>query len=132
MGDLLDIPEFDAIASLAIGVILAVVTALLAYECKGLLIGERATREVVTGVREIIEGEPGILQVNELLTLHLAPDDIFLNVSLYFDDRLSSVDAEAIVSNLEIGIKATFPEVRGIFIEAQSWTGHTANEQPSR
>ena len=127
LGDTLDIPEFDAVASLAIGAILALVASLLAFESKGLLIGERATREVVEGIREIIERQSGILQVNELLTLHMAPDDVLLNVSLDFEDRLSSVDVEAAVSSLESDIKSAFPEVRRIFIEAQSWTVHSAS-----
>lgn len=124
LGDTLGIPELDAVASLAIGAILATVAALLAFESKGLLIGERATREVVSGIRGIIERHVGLLQVNELLTLHLAPDDVLLNVSLDFDDKLSSAEVESAVSNLERDIKADFPEVRRIFIEAQSWTGH--------
>ena len=130
LGIALGIPELDAVASLVIGAILALVAALLAYESKGLLIGERAGREVVAGIRAIIEGQSGVLQVNELLTLHLAPDDVLVNVSLDFGDQLSSVDVEAAVSSLEADIKLAFPEVRRIFIEAQSWIGHAASEQP--
>ena len=130
LGNALGIPERDAVASLVIGAILALVAALLAYESKGLLIGERAGREVVAGIRAIIEGQSGVLQVNELLTLHLAPDDVLVNVSLDFEDQLSSVDVEAAVSSLEADIKSAFPEVRRIFIEAQSWIGHAASEQP--
>ena len=105
LGIALGIPELDAVASLVIGAILALVAALLAYESKGLLIGERAGREVVAGIRAIIEGQSGVLQVNELLTLHLAPDDVLVNVSLDFGDQLSSVDVEAAVSSLEADIK---------------------------
>ena len=130
LGIALGIPELDAVASLVIGAILALVAALLAYESKGLLIGERAGREVVAGIRAIIEGQSGVLQVNELLTLHLAPDDVLVNVSLDFGDQLSSVDVEAAVSSLEADIKLAFPEVRRIFIEARSWIGHAASEQP--
>ena len=129
LGNALGIPELDAVASLVIGAILALVAALLAHESKGLLIGERAEREVVAGIRTIMETQSGVLQVNELLTLHLAPDDVLVNVSLDFEDQLSSVDVEAAVSSLEADIKSAFPEVRRIFIEAQSWIGHAASNQ---
>jgi cation diffusion facilitator family transporter len=131
LGNALGIPELDAVASLAIGAILSLVAALLAYESKGLLIGERAGREVVAGIRTIMEQQSGVLQVNELLTLHLAPDDVLVNVSLDFGDQLSSVEVEATVSGLEADIKSVFPEVKRIFIEAQSWIGHTASQQTS-
>lgn len=42
---------YDAVASILIGVILALTAAWLAYETKGLLIGESANREVVRGIR---------------------------------------------------------------------------------
>ncbi len=98
-------PEIDAIASILIGVILAGSAALLAFESKGLLIGEAASRDLQDSVRAIIEESPGILATNELLTMHLGPRDILINLSLDFEDRLSSVDVEAAISNLERRIK---------------------------
>lgn len=117
-------PMFDAAASVVIGVILAVTAILLVIECKGLLIGEGANRSVVDGIEKIATDQPGILQVNELLTMHLGPEDILLNLSLDFADELSSIDVEQSISNMERDIKAAFPEVKRIFIEAQSRAGH--------
>lgn len=117
-------PAFDAAASVVIGVILGVTAILLVIECKGLLIGEGASRAVIDGVRKIATDQPGILQVNELLTMHLGPEDVLLNLSLDFADDLSSVDVEREISEMEKTIKETFPEIRRVFIEAQSRTGH--------
>ena len=131
LADALDLPILDGVASVVIGVILAVTAAWLALECKGLLIGEAARPAIVAGVRQAIEGQTGILRVNELLTMHLGPDDILLNVSLDFTDALSSAEVEATVSSLEQRIKSEFPQIKRVFIEAQSWRGHQDNTRDS-
>lgn len=120
----LNMPVFDGIASIGIGLILAVTAMLLAYESKGLLIGESALPEVQSGIRQIIDEDPRILVTNEVLTLHFAPEDVLLTLSVDFADNLSSADVEAAISELEQKIKARYPEIKRLFIEAQSWVGH--------
>ena len=120
----LNLPVLDSIASLIISFILAVTAGLLAFECKGLLTGEGASEEVVSGIKQIINESQGIKHVNEVLTLHLGPEDILLNVSLDFEDDLSSGEVEEAISNLESRIKQMFPEIRRVFIEAQGWGAH--------
>lgn len=120
----LNLPVLDSVASLIISFILAVTAGLLAFECKGLLTGEGASEEVVTGIKQIINESQGIKHVNEVLTLHLGPEDILLNVSLDFEDDLSSGEVEEAISTLESRIKQMFPEIRRVFIEAQGWGAH--------
>ena len=86
--------------------------------------GEGASEQVVTGINQIISDSSGITHVNEVLTLHLGPQDVLLNISLDFEDSLSSGQVEDSISNLETKIKRMFPEIRRVFIEAQSWGGH--------
>ena len=124
LGQWLDMPALDGAASIVIGVILAVTAALLAYECKGLLIGEGASREVVGGVRNILGGEAAIIAVNEVLTMHLGPQDVLLNLSVDFGAPYSADDVEAAISRLETRIKESYPEVTRVFIEAQSRRAH--------
>ncbi len=121
-----DMPVLDGVAAILIGVILAVTAGLLAYECKGLLIGEGAGGAVVRGIREIIGEQKGIKSINEVLTMHFGPADVLANLSIDFTDGLSANDVERTVSALERAIKKTYPEITRIFIEAQSATGHAA------
>lgn len=120
-------PVFDALASIAIGIILSGTAMVLAYESKGLLIGEAASREVRDGIRRILGQERGILSINEILTMHLGPEDVLLTISLDFTDTMSSGDVEDNISRLETKIKGKYPEIARIFIEAQSKTGHLRN-----
>ena len=88
LGQTLDMPILDAVASIVIGLILAVTAALLAYETKGLLIGEAAAPDVVSGVRGIVLARQGILAINEMATLHFGPEDVLLTLSVDFCRRV--------------------------------------------
>ncbi len=109
----------DAAGSLVIAAILAGAAILLAKETKGLLIGEAAGRDVVAGIRRIVSDEADILDINELRTMHLAPHEILLALSVDFADGLSSQRVERSVSRLEREIKDSYPQVTRIFIEVQ-------------
>ncbi len=121
------LPVFDAIASIVIGIILACTAALLAYESKGLLIGEAARPRVIGSIRKIINDHDSIISINELLTMHFGPRDILLCLSVDFVDGISASEVESTISNLEATIKSTHPEIKRVFIEAQSWRGHDDN-----
>ncbi len=111
---------FDGIASIIIGLILAGTAAWLAYETKGLLIGECANTHVVNGIKKIAKSHAKIGHINEILTMHMGPDFILVNISVDFIDPTSANEMEIIVANLDKAIKNKFPNVKRIFIEAEA------------
>jgi cation diffusion facilitator family transporter len=115
-----DVQWADGAASIVIAAILAGAAILLAVETKGLLIGEAASRDVVRGIRKIIDDAPDILHINELRTMHLAPQEILLALSVDFADGISSQAVEKAVSQLEREIKESYPQVSRVFIEVQA------------
>ena len=112
---------FDGIASIIIGMILAATAVWLAYETKGLLIGEAANRWVVDDIRRIAASEPGINRVNEVLTMHMGPDFIVANLSVEFMDEARADDIEKIIARVDGLIKSQQPTVQRVFIEAEAW-----------
>lgn len=114
-------PLYDAAASIVIGLILGTTAALLAYETKGLLIGESANREVVQGIRELACEYPAVERVNEVLTMHMGPEYILVNLSIDFVDRASTGEIERLVAELDQRIKERYPAVQRVFVEAESW-----------
>ncbi len=120
LAEVLDLPALDGVASVLIGLMLAGVAVLLAYETKGLLIGEAADPEVIAKVRRIVGAEHGVDRINQILTMHMGPRDVLLNLSLDFRSTLSSDQVEAEIAALDRRIKAAFPEITRIFIEAES------------
>jgi len=132
LGEAFDLPVLDGVASVAIGAILATTATVLAYETKGLLIGESADPAVIAGIRQLLQAEPGIAQINEILTMHLGPEDVLLNISVDFRDGLSSQEVERAISAAEQRIKDAFPEVKRLFIEVQSWRAHLLSVERQR
>ena len=123
LAQMLNMPIFDGIASIAIGVVLAITAAFLAYETKGLLIGEAATPEARAQIREIIEQAEGITGVNGVATLHLGPQEVLVNASLDFENNLTAADVEATTARLTKKLKRAVPSVKRVFIEAREGEG---------
>ncbi len=114
---------FDGIASIVIGLILAATSLWLAFETKGLLIGESADEEVRDGIRLITRRSEGVVRVNEVITLHMGPDYVLLNLSVDFKDELTAAELESVIARLDAEIRAEHPIVRRIFIEAEARDG---------
>ncbi|MGH1538720.1 MAG: cation diffusion facilitator family transporter [Gammaproteobacteria bacterium] len=112
---------FDGIASVGIGIVLALIAALLAFETKGLLIGEAADPEVVKGIEKIVNKYSGIEQVNEALTMHMGADYILVNLSVEFNDEIRAEKMEEVISNIDKEIKDKYKNIKRVFIEAESW-----------
>ncbi len=110
----------DGFASILIGFILAGTAIWLAYETKGLLIGEAANPRVVQGIRALINKLEGVTHTNEVLTMHMGPDFILVNISLDFIDQLGVGEIEKKIANLDRAIKQSFPEVKRVFVEAEA------------
>ena len=120
VAQLTDNPIWDGIASVTIGTILAGTAIWLAIETKGLLIGERADRKTVDGVRDIIgEHSDTIDKINEVLTLQMGPYYVLVNVSVTFKRDLKTGEIETAVTLIDTAIKNAFPYVRRVFIEAE-------------
>ncbi|MEZ5488716.1 MAG: cation diffusion facilitator family transporter [Gammaproteobacteria bacterium] len=110
----------DGIASIVIGLILGGTAIWLAVETKSLLIGERANVEVVEGIRGLAAGIPLVDSVNEVLTMHMGPEFILVNLSVKFSDSASATDIEQSVVLLDASIKKQFLNVRRVFVEAEA------------
>lgn len=111
---------FDGLASIVIGLILAGTAIWLAYETKGLLIGESANKSVVEGIRQMVQSYPQVRTTNEVVTMHMGPDFILLNLSVDFNDELDAAELKVLISQIDKGIKARYPAVKRIFIEAEA------------
>ena len=110
---------YDGTASILIGLILIGTSIWLARETKGLLIGESADPQIVQGIDEMVQGNPIVEGINEILTMHMGPNFILVTLSADFLDSASAADVEEQVATLDQQIKARFPRVKRVFIEAE-------------
>ena len=108
------------LASIIIGMILAVVAVLLAYESKGLLVGEAVDPATLQTIRRLAEADPCVEGVKRALTMHFGPDNILLAMDLRFRKNLSATDLERTVDRLEDEIRNYNDKIKHIFIESDS------------
>jgi len=120
MSSALGDPRLDGAASLLIGLILAGVAAFLAYESRGLLLGEAASPRLLDEIRVLARSRPEIDAVGRPLTMHLGPEDVLLNLSLRFRPGLNAGELAGAVERLEDEIRRRHPEVKRIFVEADA------------
>jgi cation diffusion facilitator family transporter len=115
-------PRFDGVASVLIGLLLAVVAIFLAREAKGLLIGEAADPDLIAGVRRAAS-RPGVTGIGEIMTIHNAPTQIVAAVNVDFDNRLSAGDVERIVDEIERALQAEFPAIYRVYVRPHEDAG---------
>lgn len=118
LGHRFENPFFDGGASIAIGVLLAGVAAFLAWESKGLLIGESADPEVLASIRRLATADPAVESVEPPMSMQLGPHEILVNLGVRFRSTLSAGEVEAAVDRLERKIQESHPDVKHITIEA--------------
>lgn len=114
---------FDGGASIVIGLILASAAVLLARETKGLLIRESASQEVVDGNRSLVEKMPGVDRANEILTMHVGPDYVLVNISLMLSAELDRAQAHEIFDRIDVQIKSHYSRINRVFIESETRLG---------
>jgi len=91
----------------------------LAYETKGLLIGEAVDPETLTSVRSVSGEDDAVQKVRKSLTMHFGPHEVLLALDIEFKPELSSKQIADAINRLEAAIRARHPEIRHIFIEAK-------------
>jgi len=108
---------WDGVASICIGLVLAVVAFVLARSSRGLLLGEAANPKSVAAIAQAIEKHPNVVKLVELLTMHLAPKQILINAHIKLRDELVTGEIEKTIEEIEESIKQAEPKVEMIFLE---------------
>ncbi len=109
-------PRFDALGSLLIGALLAVIAVVLGWEMQSLLIGESATPEVQRRIRDRIESHEHVRRLIHMRTQHLGPDELLVAAKVELDESLSLVQATEVIAQLEHLIRADQAAARVIYL----------------
>jgi cation diffusion facilitator family transporter len=108
---------YDGAASIAIGLLLLAASIALAQTCKGLLIGQQADARFVREIESVLEGEPEVLDVVDLLTMRMGVQSILLCARVDFNDAVTSAQVEEACVRIENDLREEFPVLGEIFIE---------------
>ena len=113
-------PLCDGAASIVIGIVLAGVAFVLARESKGLLIGERANRDLIAAIRHAFDDRAEVTGVAEIVTVHFAPKKVFVAASVDFEDRVAVGAIEALIAETEAKLRAEWPEIASVYIKPKA------------
>ncbi|MTD57643.1 cation diffusion facilitator family transporter [Amycolatopsis pithecellobii] len=108
---------YDGVASILIGVLLALVAWSLGLTNLRLLIGSQADPVVVRGIRELLAAAPEIEAVVDLQTMLLGTDLILVCARVDFDDTLHAADVERACVRLAGELQEAYSDVHEVFIE---------------
>jgi cation diffusion facilitator family transporter len=109
-------PRYDALGSIAIGVLLVVVAAMVAIEVKALLVGQGVEKPVRKEMLAFLEAESAIEKVLELLTLHMGAD-VMVAVKAKMRELESQAKLVDEINAIERRFKARFAQTAWIFFE---------------
>ena len=110
-------PRWDAVGSIAIGVLLVVVAFILGVEMKGMLMGETALPETRIALAKALREHQHIQEVIYLHTEHLGPDVLLVAAKAIFEPSLSAADVSRSIDEAEAKMREAVPTARFIFIE---------------
>ena len=102
-------PRWDAVGSIAIGVLLIAIAFVLASEMKHLLIGESADPELQQEFKKQIEVDSRIKEVIHMETLHIGPDDVLVAAKIDIDPSISIPELARAIDEAEVRIRSVTP-----------------------
>jgi len=110
-------PRWDAVGSVAIGLLLIVVAFILAIEMKGLLIGEAASDANLAAIETSIANTERVNGLIHLRTMHLGPDQLLVAAKIDYDHSLSVEALARAIDATEAELRAAVPIAEIIYIE---------------
>jgi cation diffusion facilitator family transporter len=120
LGDQLNLPYLDGVASVLIGLLLCGVAVLMVYESKGLLIGEGLDHQSLKSIRVLVEADPAVERVGHLHTMYLGPHEVLLTIELRFRSDITSLEVRHAARRLREVIQSQHKDVTRIFFGAEA------------
>ncbi len=123
----LDDSVYDALASIAIGVLLSYVAYFMAQETRHLLIGETVSDADLKMIRDVLDDYPEIEFFGNIRTMHLGPDEVMVGLEVNFKDDLTIGQVEPIVQDIKKKIVANDEKFEHVYVETNSIKKSTYN-----
>lgn len=121
----------DGAASIVIGAILMSVALLLILESKALLVGEGADSTMLNEIHELTEQQPGVERAGYPMTMYFGPREVLLTMNIRLDKSLDRDHIEQTVDEIEATVRNRFPEIRHIYLEAESLHANARLDDPA-
>ena len=108
---------WDGLSSIAIGLLLFLVAAILTRSNVSLLVGRSVPRRIHQQIAEDIAGIPIVVAVPTLFTMQLGPGDILVAAKVDFEDEVTGGEIEEASDEAERRLRARFPQISYVFLD---------------
>lgn len=109
-------PMWDALGSIAIGVLLVLVAVLVGKEVAALLVGQSADPLVERALEQHLVARPEVQRVLKLITQQLGPD-VMVAVKAVMAPQGSERGLVDAINRVERSLRESFPQIRWCFFE---------------
>ncbi len=112
-----DDAKWDAYATVGIGLLLAVIAAILIVKMRSLLLGEAADPERAFAIERAISSHAQVKYFIHARTMHVGPEDVLVVTKVEFASDLDFVGVANAIDSIEASIRQVEPSARRIYIE---------------
>ncbi|MEH6549525.1 MAG: cation diffusion facilitator family transporter [Pseudomonadales bacterium] len=109
-------PVYDAMGSIAIGVLLVIVAGLVGIEVRSLLVGESADPEIHDKMEQYVASRPEVDQLFNLITMQQGPG-IMVAVKAQMVSVGTGNELVQAINQVESGMRSEFPDINWLFFE---------------
>lgn len=115
--------RYDAIGSVAIGVVLVGVAIFLSIEIKSLLIGESADPVIIDLMHTVVKNHHDVEELINYKTIQQGPGEILLCMKIKCRQSLTFDQISRLINSIESDLRGAAPEIKWIYIEPdfQEW-----------
>ena len=109
--------RWDAVGSMAIGVVLVLVAIFLAVEVQSLLVGESADPDVEETARQVVASDARLAELISCLTVQQGPGEVVVALKIRFAPHLTADQVSHAINDFEKSLRARDSSVRWCFVE---------------
>jgi cation diffusion facilitator family transporter len=110
-------PRWDAVGSLAIGILLGVIAVTLAIELRSLLIGESASPRDLEEIEKAVRSDADVEELLHARTQHIGPDELLVGIKVKLRADLTLEQAVEAINRVEVRVRERVPAARALYIE---------------
>jgi cation diffusion facilitator family transporter len=110
-------PFIDGIASLVVGLILIFVSLILARESRSLLMGEGIKMNTKKRIRQIAEGDEGVMKLMHLMSTYQSPEEILVMLIIAFKPDMKTGEINDSIDRIREQIKSEFKRIQFVIIQ---------------
>jgi cation diffusion facilitator family transporter len=109
-------PVFDALGSIAVGMLLVAVALAVAREIAALLVGQSVHPQISAAMRAHLQAREEVAEVYNLITQQLG-DDVMIAVKARMQPQGDETRLIQAINRVEASLREAFPQLRWVFFE---------------